>query len=393
MKANTLLATLMTQRAKLEESGAVPGTEWEKVEGSIAAVEAELAAIENDDMGSGATARGNEGADREAPAGVVELVGLVGRVEGHLSLFPEDFRPDLHDQVEKAWAMAKKGSWTRGDPPRIDSKLAGIRELERWLSEVVRSPGVVELVGLVGRLEGHLSKLPAGFRPDVRAMVAQARAMAQQGSWTPEDRRLAGMRKVERWLAEVVSSPGVVEFVGLVGRLEGHLSKLPAGFRPDVRAGVAQAKAMAQKGNWTPEELLLINSQLERMRERERWLDEVVRSSGVVELGGLVERVEGHLSVLPADVLLDVRAMVVQARAMAQQGSWTPEDRRLAGMRKVERWLAEVVSSPGVVEFVGLVERLEGHLSVLSAGFRPDVRAGVVQARAMAQKGNWTRRS
>ncbi|QIZ37494.1 hypothetical protein [Saccharopolyspora sp. ASAGF58] len=276
-KANTLLATFRTRREELVESGAGQVTELEKVQGSIAALEAELAAIENDDMGSGATARGNGGADREPPAGVVELVGLVGRVEGHLSVLPKNFRPDVHEQVEQAWAMAKKGSWTRADPARIDSKLGRMRDLERWLSEVVRSPGVVELEGLVGRLEGHLSMVPADVLLDVRAGVVKAKAMARQGSWTPKDRawidsKLAGMRKGEQWLAEVVSSPGVVEFVGLVERLEGHLSVLSAGFRPDVRAGVAQAKAMAQKGNWTPEELSLIASNLGRMRKLERWL-------------------------------------------------------------------------------------------------------------------------
>ncbi|WP_168588078.1 hypothetical protein [Saccharopolyspora sp. ASAGF58] len=276
-KANTLLATLKAQRAKLVESDSVQGPEWEEVQGSIAALEAELAAIENDDTGSGATARGNGGADREAPAGVVELVGLVGRVEGHLSVLPAGFRPDLHGHVEEAWAMAKKGSWTPADRARIDSQLAGMRELERWLGAVVRSPGVVELVGLVGRVEGHLSMVPADVLLDVRAGVVKAKAMARQGSWTPEDRawidsKLAGMRKGERWLAEVVSSPEVVEFVGLVERLEGHLSVLPADFRPDVRAGVVQAKAMAQKGNWTPEELSLIASNLGRMRKFERWL-------------------------------------------------------------------------------------------------------------------------
>ncbi|MEV5542341.1 protein-glutamine glutaminase family protein [Saccharopolyspora shandongensis] len=92
---------------------------------------------------------------------------------------------------------------------------------------------VVELAGLVGRMEGHLAALPADFRPDVRAGVGIARAMVQQEGWTPADLRwisshLEGMRAAEQWsreaaeLAESLSGGGGSSFAG--GSAAGSLS-------------------------------------------------------------------------------------------------------------------------------------------------------------------------
>ncbi|MEV5544018.1 hypothetical protein AB0L13_45185, partial [Saccharopolyspora shandongensis] len=78
-------------------------------------------------------------------------------------------------------------------------------------AEVVRPAVVVELAGLVGRMEEHLAALPANFRPDVRDGVDTARQWVQLGSWTPEDLdwielNLEQARATEEYLRNVRSS-------------------------------------------------------------------------------------------------------------------------------------------------------------------------------------------
>ncbi|WP_395474750.1 hypothetical protein [Saccharopolyspora spinosa] len=53
---------------------------------------------------------------------------------------------------------------------------------------------VVELAGLVGRVEERLAALPADFRPDVRAQVAAVRNAVQQEGWTPKELQRIGAK-------------------------------------------------------------------------------------------------------------------------------------------------------------------------------------------------------
>ncbi|SDZ38278.1 hypothetical protein SAMN05216215_106629, partial [Saccharopolyspora shandongensis] len=290
---------------------------------------------------------------------------------------------------------------------------------------VVRPDLVVDLAGLVGRMEGHLAAFPADFRPDVRAQVGIARAMVQQEGWTPADLRwisshLKGVRAAEQWLreaaelAELASGGGGSSFAG--GSAAGSLSG-------GVPAGVVKPAVVVESG-------IMMSSDL----------DENVRAVArgfPVEDGRLavVMKGNGHGGVLIGGESADARQLADLIRAgmggrrsirlyageVSEQFAreldgaldaeviWTPdmvfgpetngfgtwnttrsEQVLGSGAAEIPARNTAVVRPPVIVELAGLVGLMEEHLAALPADFRPDVHAQVAVARQWAQLGRWT---
>ncbi|WP_190812992.1 WXG100-like domain-containing protein [Saccharopolyspora pogona] len=206
---------------------------------------------------------GAASAEVAKPAVVVELSGLVGHLEERLAAWPADFRPDVRAQVAELRNVVQQEGWTPEQLQRIAPKLEALRaaageylrnfesgQIAAGNTAAVKPAVVVELSGLVGRMEEHFAALPADFRPDVRAQVAAARAAVQQEAWTPEQlrrigSRLRGMRAAEQWLRDApefldvmthpLSSDGALESIDAVqGRLADTWAAMTA-----LSAGVA----------------------------------------------------------------------------------------------------------------------------------------------------------
>ncbi|SDZ48294.1 hypothetical protein SAMN05216215_10809, partial [Saccharopolyspora shandongensis] len=202
-------------------------------------------------------------------------------------------------------------------------------------AEVVRPAVVVELAGLVGRMEEHLAALPADFRPDVRAQVAAVREVAEWERWTPEelhslDSKLEEVRQVEEYLAAAA--------------LSALISKANAGLERMRRQGL-------------PEETLPINGVMAAVQAR---MGPLVGDEGIRNV------VAHHMLSNPGDVagtkkfLREFYGLVWgerHGRAVAQLREW----RETADPDAVDRLLADADGILGPLKASGRFRDVLAH--------------------------------
>ncbi|MGW3473371.1 hypothetical protein ACWDKQ_34070 [Saccharopolyspora sp. NPDC000995] len=244
-----------------------------------------------------------------------ELAELPGRIEATRAELDTIADNEVDRKAKKAAVQRKWQAREREKWAEAEARLGELEARQAWLAAlpVLDADRWAELAELPGRIEAAQAELDAIADRKAKKTAAQRkwRARKKEG-WVVEGQVSSGGEgsSFAGGSPAVVSVPGdapggvvrpgvIVELAGLVGLMEGHLAVLPADFRPEVRAEVAEARKWTQLKGWTPQQLQRIASRLPGMGAAEQYLRNV----------RLLEEIPAGIMVAPPDAGEDLRAV------------------------------------------------------------------------------------